>query len=702
MWFEGMLQRYWGKTSGRSLRHQRNPRRPRTSLVLERLEDRTVPAITSVTSTGLTLNEGATAVISNTQLSATSDLTNPVITFTLTQAPADGSLILTPANQPPQTLAVGGTFTLDDITNGRLSYSQVQNPDPGTESPSDSFGFTVSDGSPTTGTGTFKVTITDLSVKATSGLTFTAVEGQSQAAAQTVATFTDPGGADALTNYSADIAWGDGQTNKNATITFDATSGVFTVSGSHTYGEEGSPNIIVTIHHGTAADAVVTSQASVSDPAVVATAGSVKALEGVSGSVTVATFTDPGGAEPNASDPGAVSNHYSATIDWGDGPAGKPDVTPGTISGPDANGVFTVTGMHSFAAEGTFTATVTINHENAPPTTVQVTVTVADNIGVLLLDPTGKGALTAGGNGSVLVKGSGAITVDSTSASAVTASGHGKISAGELDISGTPGTRTNGKAAISGEISSGEKPTADPFAGLAAPTPPTQTFAAVHYSGKAPLMLSPGLYQGGIDISGSGPVTLEPGIYFLQGGGFRVSGHANVTGKGVMIYLAPGGGGVSITGQSRVNLTASTTLTGANAVYNGITIFEDQTSSASVKVAGQGSLTMTGILYAAQATLDISGKGRVAVLASSVNAEFIGADLRVTGNGSFSLDPTQNTPGPGTATAPTTGGGSSTTTTGGSGTSTSKGHGNGKGHGHDNAGSVFGAAVDQLLKKQHG
>src|SRR4029077_10278252 len=45
------------------------------------------------------------------------------------------------------------------------------------------------------------------------------------------------------------------------TITFDSGTQVFTVSGSHTYAEEGNLTITVTIQHDAAPDAVVTSSA---------------------------------------------------------------------------------------------------------------------------------------------------------------------------------------------------------------------------------------------------------------------------------------------------------------------------------------------------------------------------------------------------------------------------------------------------------
>src|SRR5205823_5482231 len=95
----------------------------------------------------------------------------------------------------------------------------------------------------------------------TGGFTFSAVEG-APSASQTVATFTDPAGAESLNDYSASISWGDGSASPG-TITVNA--GVFTVSGNHSYAEEGSKTITVTVNHDTALAATTTSTASVAD-----------------------------------------------------------------------------------------------------------------------------------------------------------------------------------------------------------------------------------------------------------------------------------------------------------------------------------------------------------------------------------------------------------------------------------------------------
>lgn len=99
------------------------------------------------TNTGLTLNPGATVVINNTELAATDpDNRADQLTFTVTIAPVHGSVLL---SGTPTT-----TFTQADINAGLVSYQNA-----GGTANSDSFTFTVSDGSLSAGPATFDFTI---------------------------------------------------------------------------------------------------------------------------------------------------------------------------------------------------------------------------------------------------------------------------------------------------------------------------------------------------------------------------------------------------------------------------------------------------------------------------------------------------------------------------------------------------------------
>lgn len=85
--------------------------------------------------TPTTLDEGTSATFNDSLLQVTDGDGPGPITYTLGNGPNRGTLLL--SSTP---LSVGGTFTQDDITNGRVTYTHN-----GSETTSDSFAFTVSD-----------------------------------------------------------------------------------------------------------------------------------------------------------------------------------------------------------------------------------------------------------------------------------------------------------------------------------------------------------------------------------------------------------------------------------------------------------------------------------------------------------------------------------------------------------------------------
>jgi hypothetical protein len=105
------------------------------------------------------------------------------------------------------------------------------------------------------------------------------------------------------------------------------------------------------------------------------------------------------------------------------------------------------------------------------------------------------------------------VVVDSNDPSdAAFLSGHGRVTAFDIDVTG--GTKTADQASLSGPVDH-EAAIPDPH-GLKLPPQPVTHFPAVLYSGTAPLTLSPGTYDGGIQITSQGPVTLLPGVYYLN------------------------------------------------------------------------------------------------------------------------------------------------------------------------------------------
>jgi hypothetical protein len=199
---------------------------------------------------------------------------------------------------------------------------------------------TVTDSTSLSGSANFHVSVSDPAVIASPATIFP-VEGE-DTGPFTVATFTDPGGPEALSDYGATIDWGDGATT---TGDISLSGGVFSVNGDHVYAEESAADhpgsnpyaVTVTITHESTTPQVAHSSAVVSDPAVTPAGGfTFLAVEGVpSATQTVATFTDPGSPE-------GVGD-YSAMIDWGDGTA--PSLGTITQSGT----VYTVSGSHTYA-----------------------------------------------------------------------------------------------------------------------------------------------------------------------------------------------------------------------------------------------------------------------------------------------------------------------------------------------------------------
>lgn len=166
----------------------------------------------------------------------------------------------------------------------------------------------------------------------------------------TVATITDPDTNATAAEYSATISWGDGSSSSG---TVSGTGGQFTVSGTHTYLEEGTYHLTVRV---TDTDnpsniATATPTANVADGALTATPScAATSLHTYNG--RTATFTD-------AASPFGTLSDFSATINWGDG-----TTSAGTVTGANG-GPYTVSGSHTYAATGVFTITTNIRDVGA-------------------------------------------------------------------------------------------------------------------------------------------------------------------------------------------------------------------------------------------------------------------------------------------------------------------------------------------------
>jgi hypothetical protein len=204
---------------------------------------------------------------------------------------------------------------------------------------------TISDVSPGTGTATATDTATVAESDSLSGtpVSFAALAGTSFTT--TVGNFTDTFTANVPGDFTATIDWGDATTSAG---TVTGGGGAYSVSGTHTYAGSGTFTVTVTLSDdapGTAT-AQVTSTAHVAGSGLNAFPVTFAPTEGTSFNGVVATFTD--------SRAGAVPGDFSASINWGDGA-----VTGGTITA-NGGGVFSVSGMHTYADEGSFSVPVQV------------------------------------------------------------------------------------------------------------------------------------------------------------------------------------------------------------------------------------------------------------------------------------------------------------------------------------------------------
>jgi uncharacterized repeat protein (TIGR01451 family) len=185
-----------------------------------------------------------------------------------------------------------------------------------------------------------------------SGTTFSATEGASFSGA--VATFTDPDTAATASEYSATIDWGDGSATSAGTIS--GSAGSFSVAGTHTYTEEGSYSVTVTITDvdNAANTDTANSTAAVGDAALHAGTLTVPSSTSLGNPTNSSfSFSDDNTAAP-------VSD-FTATIDWGDGSSSS-----GVVSG--SGGSYVADGSHTYAAAGPYTITVTVVDEGGSTT----------------------------------------------------------------------------------------------------------------------------------------------------------------------------------------------------------------------------------------------------------------------------------------------------------------------------------------------
>jgi hypothetical protein len=252
--------------------------------------------------------------------------------------------------------APGGPFTV----TGTHTYAED-----GTYAPV----VVLSDDAPGTARATATATAVVAEAVITGTVSFAPTEGGFSGA---VATFTDPGSSDPAGNYAATISWGDGTTTAG---TVTGSAGSYTVTGTHTYADEGPRNVAVTFTETGVVNGTTTASATVTvaeGDVLSGTASNLKVVRGEAFTRTVATFTNSGFPANPAAD-------FTTTIDWGDGTN-----SAGTVAG--GGGLFTVSGTHTYATAGPFTMTITLS-DDQPGTASATAVATATGAGTVVVVP---------------------------------------------------------------------------------------------------------------------------------------------------------------------------------------------------------------------------------------------------------------------------------------------------------------------------
>lgn len=187
-------------------------------------------------------------------------------------------------------------------------------------------------------------------------------------------------------------------------------------------------------------------------------------------------------------------------------------------------------------------------------------------------------------------------------------------------------------------------PAADPLVGRYT-IPATSPCAYNNFkrtSGGA-VVLTPGIYCGGIEIGGSVPsVTFSAGTYVLVGGGLKIGSGASATGTGVTFFNTYPGTqmnkyeGITINTSGTVSLTAPTTGT-----YKALLFYQDPrviwASNNGSTLTASSTSVFQGILYFPTTDMTYAGNS------SSTNSTdgytiLIGYNIKIAGNAQVNAD----------------------------------------------------------------
>jgi hypothetical protein len=319
--------------------------------------------------------------------------------------------------------------------------------------------------------------------------------------------------------------------------------------------------------------------------------------------------------------------------------------------------------------------------------------------GVLLLDQsssslqdTGNGTLNINGGDFIIDSNSSAALFNTGNATVVVQNGTVDITGNDVNAQSSTGTLGSGAAIQtpngSTDVYLNQHPTPDPLAYLplpgsstpgAPPIPPKapQPKFVTLPSGQQAWLMWPGSYNtntgndtqlppaGGLIVlmqANNSQQGSTSGIYYIANGGFSYNNTslvmdnnlliANPGGQswngpldyqgstgGMMIYMGPNASsGLNLQGNS-TGLVYLQPLTDPSP-YSGMIYWQDPSNTTDVQVAGNGSFTIQGTMYAPSALMKVTGNGGTytgslgqQIAGSAIGSQYVSADLKMAGNG---------------------------------------------------------------------
>ncbi len=299
---------------------------------------------------------------------------------------------------------------------------------------------------------------------------------------------------------------------------------------------------------------------------------------------------------------------FSFSIDWGDNTTfdtGTANVDVVGSPGVATTGSFDA--GHAYVMPGSYTITVTVSDDDGGSDTGTFQIVVGRSI--FVLNPKKSGTLSLKKDSAIDIAGS--VFVNSSSKHAVSVKDHASVRAASIHVVG--GVQLKKHGTITGDLSTGIAPIADPLAVLVAPGDAIGR-GKVKCDKDDVLVLDPGVYQG-IKASGHCQLILNSGTYILAGGEFKASKDASITGSEVFIYLAgsnfpePGGHFKDLKLKTKGTLTLTPPTTGP---YAGVLLFQARDNkkriSLDADLAG-----LQGTLYAPSVQLTLGKKTEIAM-----------------------------------------------------------------------------------------